>query len=65
MGVTVPSIFEDDPGVYLSAGFYFMIALQPDSFQVNHKPTTQFSGSKIGLLQNEDWKIIIYLLTLK
>lgn len=42
-----------------------MIALQPDSFQVNHKPTTQFSGSKIGLLQNEDWKIIIYLLTLK
>jgi len=42
-----------------------MIALQPDSFQVNLKTTMEFSGSRIGLLQNVYWKLIIYLLTLK
>lgn len=50
---------------YLNAGFYILIALPPDSFQVNHKTTMEFSGSKTGLLQNEDWKRIIHLLTLK
>lgn len=43
----------------------YMIALQPDSFKENHKTTMVFSGSKIGLLQNADWKLITYLLALK